>query len=63
MVTVIVCWTPSACVCVYIREGEAASSVGEQASKSSSAERHLHGCAVDQVFGERTRDCSLCPLV
>jgi hypothetical protein len=31
--------------------------------KSSSVERHLHGCAGDQVFGERTRDCSLRPLV
>jgi hypothetical protein len=30
--------------------------------KSSSAERHLHGCAGDQVFGERTRDCSFRPL-
>jgi hypothetical protein len=31
--------------------------------KSPSAERHLHGSAGDQVFGERTRDCSLRPLV
>jgi hypothetical protein len=30
--------------------------------KSSSAERHLHGCAGDHIFGERTRDCSLRPL-
>ena len=30
--------------------------------KSPSAERHLHGCAGDQVFGERTRACSLRPL-
>jgi hypothetical protein len=30
--------------------------------KSPSAERHLHGCAGDQVFGERTRDGSLRPL-
>jgi hypothetical protein len=30
--------------------------------KSPSAERHLHGCAGNQVFGERTRDCSLRPL-
>jgi hypothetical protein len=30
--------------------------------KSPFAERHLHGCAGDQVFGERTRDCSLRPL-
>jgi hypothetical protein len=30
--------------------------------KSPSAERHLHGCAGDQVFGERTRDCSPRPL-
>jgi hypothetical protein len=28
--------------------------------KSSSAERHLHGCAGDRVFGKRTCDCSLC---
>jgi hypothetical protein len=27
--------------------------------KSPFAELHLHGCAGDQVFGERTRDCSL----
>jgi hypothetical protein len=27
--------------------------------KSPSAERHLHGCAGDHVFGERTRECSL----
>jgi hypothetical protein len=27
--------------------------VGEQAS-----EIHLHGCAGDQIFGERLRDCS-----
>jgi hypothetical protein len=27
--------------------------------KSPFAERHLHGCAGDHVFGERTRDCSL----
>jgi hypothetical protein len=27
--------------------------------KSLSVELHLHGCACDQVFGERTRDCSL----
>jgi hypothetical protein len=26
--------------------------------KSSFTELHLHGCAGDQVFGERTRDCS-----
>jgi hypothetical protein len=31
--------------------------------KSSSTERHLHGCAGNQVFGERTRDCSFRPLV
>jgi hypothetical protein len=30
--------------------------------KSSSVELHLYGCAGDQVFGERTRDCSLRPL-
>jgi hypothetical protein len=30
--------------------------------KSPSAERHLHECAGDQVFGERTRDYSLRPL-
>jgi hypothetical protein len=30
--------------------------------KSPSAELHLHGCAGDHVFGERTRDCSLRPL-
>jgi hypothetical protein len=29
--------------------------------KSPSAERHLHGCAGDQVFGDRTHDCSLRP--
>ena len=26
--------------------------------KSPSAELHLHGCAGDQIFGERLRDCS-----
>jgi hypothetical protein len=31
--------------------------------KSPSAERHLFGCAGDQVFGERTRDCSLLPAL
>jgi hypothetical protein len=31
-------------------------------SKSTSDELHLHGCAGDQVFRERTRDCSLRPL-
>jgi hypothetical protein len=31
--------------------------------KSPFAERHLHGCASDQVFGERTRDCSLRPAL
>jgi hypothetical protein len=31
--------------------------------KSPSAERHLHECAGDKVFGEHTRDCSLRPLV
>jgi hypothetical protein len=31
-------------------------------SKSPSTELHLHGCASDHVFGERTRDCSLRPL-
>jgi hypothetical protein len=30
--------------------------------KSPSAERHLHECVDDHVFGERTRDCSLRPL-
>jgi hypothetical protein len=30
--------------------------------KSLSAELNLHGCVGDQVFGERTRDCSLRPL-
>jgi hypothetical protein len=30
--------------------------------KSPSIEVHLHGCAGDQVFGERTRDCSFHPL-
>jgi hypothetical protein len=35
---------------------------GSRPPKSPSAELHLHGCADDQVFGERTRDCSLCPL-
>jgi hypothetical protein len=32
--------------------------VGEQASESSSVEVHLHGCAGNQVFGERIRDSS-----
>jgi hypothetical protein len=31
--------------------------------KSMSTERHLYGCGGDQVFGERTRDCSLRLLV
>jgi DNA-directed RNA polymerase specialized sigma24 family protein len=26
--------------------------------KSPTAEIHLHGCAGDQIFGERLRDCS-----
>jgi hypothetical protein len=30
--------------------------------ESPSAQLHLHGCADDQIFGERTHDCSLCPL-
>jgi hypothetical protein len=30
--------------------------------KLPSVELHLHGCAGDQVFGERTHDCSFRPL-
>jgi hypothetical protein len=30
--------------------------------KSPSAEIHLHGCASDQIFGERIRDCSCDPF-
>jgi hypothetical protein len=30
--------------------------------KSPSTEIHLHGCAGDQIFWERTRDCSLDPF-
>jgi hypothetical protein len=28
----------------------------------SSSQSYTCACAGDQVFGERTRDCSLCPL-
>jgi hypothetical protein len=37
-------------------------SVGEQASEIGIRREILHRCAGDQVFGERTRDCTLRPL-
>jgi hypothetical protein len=42
--------------CEHTREWES------RPMKSSFVELHLHECADDQVFGERTCDCSLRPL-
>jgi hypothetical protein len=67
------CYCPlaSLCTCIYTeevrlllvtREHTYKHSQTRRLPKSSSAERHLHGCASDHAFGERTRDCSLRPL-